>query len=454
MPRALPVPATRWTPLAKPVPHGREPPAEPLCHNYLPEPTRLFPTYENDTAAKTARIIEPNLAAYATWRPPAGRLYWNVFLRSPRNSAMTRIAILGATGYTALELIKILLRHPEAEIVAVTSRQEGQPPIAMIHPSLTGRLDLPLGGSRARPRSPPGPSASSVACRTGPARRSIPHAAGRRRPGGRFQRRLPAERRRSLRPVVRPEARRSRPAGQGRLRAARAVPRADSAGASWWPIRAVIPTSAILALAPLLKAGLIEPKTIIVDSKSGVSGAGRTPKLTTHYPECNESISAYNVGRHRHTPEIEQVLEHGRRHAGRGDLHAAPGADGPRHPHHHLLPAHARRSSEEKVLQTLRDFYADEPFVRVVDHLPGTKDSLDTNFCDITARVVRGRVLTISCLDNLIKGAAGAAVQNFNLMFGYPGNHGAVKRIGICGLADQRIDDGTTFANANRQPCR
>ena len=68
------------------------------------------------------------------------------------------------------------------------------------------------------------------------------------------------------------------------------------------------PTSAILALAPLLKAGLIEPDDIIVDSKSGVSGAGRTPKLTIHYPECNESISAYNVGRHRHTPEIDQVL--------------------------------------------------------------------------------------------------------------------------------------------------
>ena len=67
-------------------------------------------------------------------------------------------------------------------------------------------------------------------------------------------------------------------------------------------------TSAILALAPLLKAGLIDPKSIIIDSKSGVSGAGRTPKMTTHYPECNESISAYNVGRHRHTPEIEQIL--------------------------------------------------------------------------------------------------------------------------------------------------
>ncbi len=75
--------------------------------------------------------------------------------------------------------------------------------------------------------------------------------------------------------------------------------------------------------------------------------------------------------------------------------------------------------TEEKLFNAVREFYADEPFVRVVDHLPGTKDSVDTNFCDITFRLVRGRVLSISCLDNLIKGASGAAVQNFNLMYGF-----------------------------------
>jgi N-acetyl-gamma-glutamyl-phosphate reductase len=173
-----------------------------------------------------------------------------------------------------------------------------------------------------------------------------------------------------------------------------------------------------LALAPLLKSGMIDPRTIIIDSKSGVSGAGRTLKLTTHYPECNESISAYNVGRHRHQPEIEQILSTA---AGTAvEVVFAP----------HLVPMDrgiltttyaqpTRELSEEAVLQTIRDFYADEPFVRVVDHLPGTKDSLGTNFCDLTARVVRGRVLGFSCLDNLVKGAAGAAVQNFNLMYGY-----------------------------------
>ena len=85
-----------------------------------------------------------------------------------------------------------------------------------------------------------------------------------------------------------------------------------------------------------------------------------------------------------------------------------------------------RPVSEEKVMQTLQEFYADEPFVRVVEHLPGTKDCANTNYCDITARLVRGRVMTISCIDNLIKGASGAAVQNFNLHVRLSGNDRAV----------------------------
>jgi N-acetyl-gamma-glutamyl-phosphate reductase len=179
------------------------------------------------------------------------------------------------------------------------------------------------------------------------------------------------------------------------------------------------PTSTILALAPLLKAGLIEPAGIIVDSKSGISGAGRTPKLLTHYPECNESFSAYAVGHHRHTPEIDRFLS------------MAAGTEVEVIFTPHLVPmdrgilttAYSRPKgspTEEELLGTLGDFYAEEPFVRVVDHLPATKDTAGTNYVHITARIVRGRVLTISCIDNLIKGASGAAVQNFSLMYGYP----------------------------------
>jgi N-acetyl-gamma-glutamyl-phosphate reductase len=143
----------------------------------------------------------------------------------------------------------------------------------------------------------------------------------------------------------------------------------------------------------------------------------------THFPECTESMSAYNVGRHRHTPEIEQVIA---RHAGvlpaviftpqlapmdRGILSTI-----------YIRPR--QPVTEAEVMGLLREAYAGERFVRIVDHLPGTKDTVDTNFCDITARVVRGRVLLISCLDNLVKGAAGAAVQNFNVLFGLPEHAG------------------------------
>jgi N-acetyl-gamma-glutamyl-phosphate reductase len=178
------------------------------------------------------------------------------------------------------------------------------------------------------------------------------------------------------------------------------------------------PTSAILPLVPLIKAGLIEPTDIIVDSKSGVSGAGRTPKLNTHYPECNESISAYSVGKHRHQPEIEQIV--GRATGKKVEVIFTP----------HLTPMDrgilsaiyarpTRKVSESEAMGVLREFYQGQPCVRVVNHLPATKDTAHTNFVDITARVVKDRVLLISAEDNLIKGASGAAVQNFNWMFGF-----------------------------------
>ena len=251
---------------------------------------------------------------------------------------MTRIAILGATGYTALELIKILLRHPEAEIVAVTSRQEGQPPIAMIHPSLTGRLDLrleDLSPAEVAARAecvfsclPHGASAAVIPALLDAGRRVVDFSADYRLNDAEVyaqwygQKHADPER---LGKVV---------YGLPELFREQIPPAALVANPGCYP------TSAILALAPLLKAGLIEPDGRSSSIPRAASPApGRTLKLTTHYPECNESISAYNVGRHRHTPEIEQVLSTVAGHDGRGGLHAAPGADGPRHPHHDLLAA-------------------------------------------------------------------------------------------------------------------
>jgi N-acetyl-gamma-glutamyl-phosphate reductase len=163
---------------------------------------------------------------------------------------------------------------------------------------------------------------------------------------------------------------------------------------------------------------VIHTDGIVVDSKSGVSGAGRNPKPAFHFPECNESFSAYGVGTHRHMPEIDQVLSDAARTA--VEVVFTP----------HLVPmdrgilstCYATPRSEistDRLLQTLRAFYADEPFVEVIDDLPATKHVSGTNRCHLTARVVRGKVVVVSVIDNLVKGASGAAVQNFNLMYDF-----------------------------------
>lgn len=330
---------------------------------------------------------------------------------------MIRAAILGGTGYTALELIKLLLRHPNVEITALTSRQESRPHVSEVHPSLYGRLDLRLEDLQP----------ATVAKKADVVFGCLPHgvtaaivpellAAGTRIVDLSADYRLDdAETFAHWYGEKHPDAGRLGNTVYGLPELFREqIPKANLVANP-----GCYPTSAILALTPLVKAGVIETDDIIVDSKSGVSGAGRTPKLTTLYPECNESISAYNVGRHRHMPEIEQIV--GRATGLKIDIIFTP----------HLVPMDRgilsttysrpkREASEDELFDILRKFYKNEPFVRVVEHLPGTKDTTDTNFCDITVRRVRGRVLTISCLDNLIKGASGAAVQNMNLMFDQP----------------------------------
>ncbi len=330
---------------------------------------------------------------------------------------MTRVAILGATGYSALELIKLLLRHPQAEITAVTSRQEGNRPISQTHPSLVKRLELPLEDL----------SPAAVAERAECVFSCLPHGVTsalvpKLLAGGVKVIDFSADYR--LRdPEIYTKWYGETHHDPGRLaEAVYGLPelfRSAIVKAKLIANPGCYPTSAILALAPLLKAGVIETGDIVIDSKSGVSGAGRTLKLTSLFSECNESVAAYGVGKHRHTPEIEQILSTA---CGQPlEVIFTP----------HLIPmdrgilttAYSRPKpgvTEARLLDTLREFYAKEPFVRVVDHLPATKDTTDTNYCDITARLVRGRVITISVLDNLIKGAAGAAVQNFNLLYGYP----------------------------------
>ncbi len=299
---------------------------------------------------------------------------------------MTRVAILGATGYSALELIKLLLKHPHAEITAVTSRQEGSPPISTVHPSLTKRLDLPLEDL----------SPDAVVKRAECVFSCLPHGVTSKLvpqllSGGARVIDFSADYR--LRdPAVFAKWYGEPHNDPDRLAdAVYGLPelfRKSIKKARLIANPGCYPTSAILALAPLLKAGVIETGDIVIDSKSGVSGAGRTLKLSSLFSECNESVAAYNVGRHRHTPEIEQVLS------------TACGSPLEVIFTPHLIPmdrgilstAYSRPKAgvtEEQLLATLREFYAHEPFVRVVDHLPSTKDTVDTNYCDVTVRLVR-----------------------------------------------------------------
>jgi N-acetyl-gamma-glutamyl-phosphate reductase len=184
-------------------------------------------------------------------------------------------------------------------------------------------------------------------------------------------------------------------------------------------------TSIILALAPWIRAGFVDVEHgIICDSKSGVSGAGKTPTAKTHFVEVEGDLSAYSVFGHRHTGEVLEQLG-----IGSGSLQFTP----------HLLPIPrgilstiyvklAKPVTAEELEQTLREFYAGRPWVRVFGaaRLPQIKFSLNTNFCDIGFSLSPDgkRAVLVSCLDNLLKGAAGQAVQNMNLMFGFDEKEG------------------------------
>ncbi len=331
---------------------------------------------------------------------------------------MVRVAILGATGYTALELIKILLDHPQAEIAALTTRQQDAPHVTQVHPSLHGRLDLscePL-------------AVGQVVDRAEMAFAALPHGAS--------MAMVPELLAEGVRVIdLSADYRLSDPdvyeqwyglahTDPDRLaKTSYGLPELPGHGVDAESDLVANPgcytSTSILALAPLLSGGFIEPNGICIDAKSGVSGAGRSPTLGTLYPECNESVSAYGVGDHRHTPEIEQVLS------------ISSGQDVRVVFTPHLVPMERGifctiycrtigEATRDDLLTAMREFYEGRPFVRIIDHLPRTRDVSGTNFCDITVRHSGGHLVVLACLDNLIKGAAGVAVQNFNLMNGFP----------------------------------
>lgn len=331
-----------------------------------------------------------------------------------------KVGIAGATGYGGIELLRLLGNHPETEVVlAGTESYVGQE-MAAVYPHLQGRVRL--AGREAAPEA--------LAAECDVVFTALPHGVPMKLApavlgAGRKLIDLGADFR--LRDTAAFETwyKHKHEAPELQAGAVYGLPelyREQLKGASLVANPGCYPTSCALAAAPLLKGGLVETKGIIFDSKSGVSGAGRGVSLGVHFAEVNENFKAYNIaGGHRHTPEIEQTLS---------DLAGAPVvvSFSP-----HLVPmtrgilttAYFQLKGEattEQLLTVFRDYYRDEPFVRVrpAGDLPQTKQVWGSNYCDIGLQVDRrtGRVLVIAVIDNLVKGAAGQAVQNMNILFG------------------------------------
>ena len=329
-----------------------------------------------------------------------------------------KVGILNVTGYAGAEIARILHRHPDVEITSVTGRSSAGLKLGEVFPHLSA-IDMTI--------------TEDVDESIDFAFSALPHATS-------------AER---LAPLIRRGVRVVDISADFRLKdldeyqrwydvdhpcpefledavyGLTELHRDEIASAAVVANPGCYPTAAVLALAPAVQAGLIEPD-IIVDAKSGVSGSGRGMSLATHFSEVTENVMAYALDGHRHLPEIVQELE---RVNGEDSLkvtfvpHLVPMVRGI------LASCYAPLkdgASSAEVRKVYEEAYRDETFARVVDAPPMTKHTAGNNDCVIFPTVDErsGRLVVVSCLDNLVKGAAGQAVQNMNLMCGFPEDEG------------------------------
>ncbi|TET29623.1 N-acetyl-gamma-glutamyl-phosphate reductase [Candidatus Aerophobetes bacterium] len=328
-----------------------------------------------------------------------------------------KVSVIGATGYTGAELVKILLGHPGVELGSITSQSFAGKKISEVYPYLDTDLILEeIDLDRISSESilvfvalPHSASMEVVGKLCSKGKKVIDLSADfRLTDPGIYEKWYKAT---HTRKELLKEAVYGLPEIYGeRIR-----------GASLVANPGCYPTSIILALAPLIQNEIIEEEGIIIDAKSGVSGAGRKLTLNTHYPEINESLYPYQVEGHRHIPEMEQELS---KMAGKKiNITFVP----------HLVPLNrgiistcyaTLRSSfkKEDIFAFYKDFYEDAPFVQILSpgEFPHIKDVIYSNRCRIGIAINNDlrRIIVISSLDNLVKGASGQAVQNMNLMLG------------------------------------
>jgi N-acetyl-gamma-glutamyl-phosphate reductase len=332
----------------------------------------------------------------------------------------TRVGIVGATGYTGVELLRLLLHHPEVEVTALTSQKYAETPIDQAFPSLAKHLQLKCEEL----------SIDQVSKKADFIFTAVPHKTAMEtvplfyQKGKRvvdlsadFRFKDPAVYERWYQKHTSEDLLPESVYGLPELHREE-IKRAKIVGNP-----GCYPTGALIGLIPLIKAGMIFHENIVIDSKSGVSGAGRDVVLGSLFCEVNEGVKAYNIFKHRHLPEIEQELSQLAKK--KISVTFVP----------HLIPMDrgilttlyvlfSKKVKTEDVLKAFQEDYGNEPFVRIYPKgkVPNTKDVRGSNFCDIGIAVNEsdGRGVIVTAIDNLVKGASGEAVQNMNIMLGFP----------------------------------
>ena len=329
-----------------------------------------------------------------------------------------KVAVLGASGYTGSDLLRFLLEHPNVEITHLTAEKHAGRKISDVFPHLKGLIDLEL--KSLKPKSIPKDIDVIFA--------ALPHGTSAAVIKELYDRDvkiidLGADFRISNKNYKKwygqhpcPELIKKAVYGITELNREKVKKAKLVANPGCYP------TSSILGLAPLVKNKLADESSIIVDSKSGVSGAGRSPSLDYHFSEVNEGLKAYKVGEHRHMPEIEEALSN---YSGLNvKVSFTP----------HLIPMDrgilstiyvnlSKKLTTKKLIDIYKSHYKGEKFVRISEEkiYPSTKQVRGSNFCDIGIKVNSSgdRAVIVSVIDNLVKGASGQAVQNMNVMLGY-----------------------------------
>ncbi|MCZ7626017.1 MAG: N-acetyl-gamma-glutamyl-phosphate reductase [Candidatus Methylomirabilota bacterium] len=331
-----------------------------------------------------------------------------------------RVAVVGASGYTGVELLRLLINHPAVEITALTSESYADTPIDTIFPSLYGMVTLTCNKLDAR----------EVARHTDLIFLAVPHktamaAAVELRPFGKKIVDLSADFRLRDAALYRQWYGTEHVAPELLKEAVYALPelyRQQLATTRLAAAPGCYPTAVLLGLLPLVTREIIDPDSLVIDAISGASGAGRKPDLPLHFSELDGNCKAYGIACHRHTPEIEQEL--GRCIGREVSVTFTPHLVGTVRGILATMTATLVTSKDADQLRALyRDWYRNEPFVRILPEgrLPETKQVRGSNFCDIGLAVDgrTRRVIVVTAIDNLVKGASGQAIQAMNVMMGF-----------------------------------